>query len=566
MILSDKKISDMLIEAQKTGDKELLKYILSPKSEIEQGQNEDCEIINVSFYVDGELRKVQINTGTPRKSVDKVLLWNTIFNSEYFRDKPDKFHRWLIALNLSPDSQYFGVPRGFSKTTILQGCIAYQCAYEMEKYIVVVEKTFTEASEVLAGVREMFASNELMVSYYGDLLKSKKNTVLEKKIKEVDREGDIFINGVRLKGKGFETNVRGLRSGAWRPSKIYCDDIEKDEHIDSLEQRRKYKDRFTKTIIPALDDGGKVNIQGTILHMDSLLMNGIMYQNGIILRAYYSEDMPEYESLDLEVEEYDGGEYKVLWGGKWGMEKLMKKKREMMLDNRGSSAFASEYLNDPAGAEDRAFKWEWLYNKRRVIGLEDLLRSGRRLSGVACIDWADSMGVNADYTGVVVHLADDQKNHYRVSVRNEKRNISGKMNLIFEIWEEWSKYGMGKILIEKSAFEDSIKPLFMDECRKRGVYPVVSEVKAPREKSKEARMRGNLEARYEMGMIWSVAYEDGSLVGDTDELLNQLWNHGKSKNDDLEDAESYVCQEMVYPYVEVVSSGEHRRGGNDVFE
>src|SRR3990167_4563827 len=240
--------------------------------------------------------------------VDKVLIWGGFFLPHYLRDPNPEFHRDLIRGNFSDKNEYDAAPRGFSKTTINQLCISFQVANKLEKFIVVIEKNFTEASEVLDGVREEFQNNPMVLHVYGHMVKKSAAGVFDDKNK--DAQGDMFINGVRLRAKGFNAPIRGLKSKEWRPTKIYVDDVEEDSHIENEEQRKKYRDNYTQGIVPAVDIDGSIKVRGTILHNDSLLKNLIDQHGGKIYKAF-DRDRPE-ETL--------------LWPERWTYERLMKKK------------------------------------------------------------------------------------------------------------------------------------------------------------------------------------------------------------------------------------------------
>ena len=208
--------------------------------------------------------------------------------------------------------------------------------------------------------------------------KSKEGTESDK---AKDTQGDVLINGIRLRAKGFNSPIRGLKSKEWRPTRILLDDVESDEHINNLEQRQKYQDNFIKGVIPALEIGKHLKVFGTILHNDSLLMNLITQHKGKIYKAYDKED-PENT---------------LLWSERWSFEELEKKKEEMMLEGKGTSKFYQEYLNEPLDDEARRFHWIWL---QKTYTKEDI--KYKALNRYITIDPAESKKDGADWTGVNV--------------------------------------------------------------------------------------------------------------------------------------------------------------------
>jgi len=503
--------------------------------------------------------------------IDKVLLWGHFFLEHYFRDQSPEFHRELIHRFFSKRDEYTAAPRGFSKTTILQTCCDFSIVNGLDTFIVIIEKTFTEASEVIKGIADEFVDNEKILQAYGFLLSkdsSKKN--FDPKYREA--QGDVFINGVRLRGKGFNATVRGLKSRNWRPSRIICDDVEEDEHIENPEQRVKYEKNYLKGVLPAVDVGRPVKVFGTILHQDSLLNNLIEMHNGKIYQAHTGSDPATAPAESF------------LWPQRWSRESLIAKRNAMMSSGQSSAAYAQEYLNDPISDEERTFKLNWLWEniadpnnpggkyrvpaKRLTMEQFELMRRKTTLNGYAMIDAADSTTEKADFTGAVVTFVDPHNNRYRVDVRREKRNIKGLIDLIFEVWEKWAPYGLIKIGIEKKALDDQVMPLFDEEKRRRQIYPVVEELK-PMGRSKENRIKGALQGFYETGKIYSV----GRLVngmfkstGDTEVLLEELFNFPSSKHDDLSDAEAYGGDIIVVPLADEDRPRANRVPQDDPFE
>jgi len=321
---------------------------------VNQNLKKDFEDLMLMCSQNGDYTPIPVffnHWESPEELVDKVLIWGHFFLSHYLKDKSPEFHRDLIAMIFDRENNdYTAAPRGFSKTTVIQLCICYiACnAVKYRKFIALIEKTATEAAEVIKGVHDEFIDNDKILSCYGDLVgvgDLRDKETIKKTPKEREARGDIFINGVRIRGKGFNTTIRGLKSRQYRPDLIILDDVEEDDHINNPEQRLKYEANYNKGIQPAVDPHGSIKVFGTILHQDSLLNNLILNHNGKIYRAY-DKNNPENT---------------LLWPERWTLEKLEKKKKDMMSSGQSSSAFAQEYLNDPISDEERKFKYHFLW-------------------------------------------------------------------------------------------------------------------------------------------------------------------------------------------------------------
>jgi hypothetical protein len=499
--------------------------------------------------------------------VDKVMLFAQTFLPNYCTVPFAPFHRDLIRRYFSDQNEFVACPRGFAKTSILQISTIYSILYKLDKFIVIIEKTFTEASEVLKGIRDEFEENELLLLVYG----KKINYDMEKaqqSSKNPDARGDVMINGVRIRGRGFETPPRGMKSGASRPTRILMDDVESDEHIDNSQQRQKYEDTYISAVVPAPSKKGTIKMYGTILHRDSLLNNQIRMHGGSIYKAFYTPELDkEYNVLELEevgigTHERTGfanEKAKLLWPEYWGWGGLMEKRGQMMQEYATSNKFFQEYRNEPLAEEERAFKADWLWNKEREIGLEELMRTGKNFVIHAKIDCAHTVAEKADWTACVVHMIDSERNWYRVEVFRARLDMPEQIQLIFDVWSRWEKYGAMRIGVERLGFNDQMKPFIDAEMDLRGVYPSLVELRPMGNgrfrTSKEERIKGALQLPYKRGKIWTVLDESGKPVGKTEELKEELYHLGKSKTDDLADAEAYEADMQE----EVWSKEESRR-------
>ncbi len=489
-----------------------------------------------------DLMRVWFNTfDSLEEKAHKCHLFGYLLMPDYFRGQGCDAHLQLISENLSDKNEYTAFPRGFAKTTINQLTTAFEAAIGCEEFIVMIEKNFTEASEVLRGVRDVF-TKPLTIKIFGKLIGHDKSGEAADNMS--DARGDMFINGVRLRGVGFNKTIRGLKSGAWRPTKIYVDDVEEDEHIGNPEQRKKYLDNYLKGIIPALDRDGSIKVRGTILHFDSLLYNLIQQHNGVIKKAYNKFDPKNT----------------LLWEKYWTLERLEEKKEEMRQEGFGVNAFYQEYLNEPISEDDKDFVWEDI---TKTYKPEDLART--ELNRYATLDVADSTGEGRDYTGVIVEDIDKEGNWYNALTRKYRVDVLGLIDLIFELWD---MPNMRVIGVEKKAFEDQIKPLLDSESVKRGKFPNVVELKHGG-KRKIDRIKGALQPLYRQGKIFNKEEIDD----DTKELYDQLYSIGggriSSKHDDLVDAKAYIEQIAERPIGEAFKlrwNKSKQRGRIDPFK
>lgn len=459
--------------------------------------------------------------GSPEEQAHKCHLWGYMFMPDYFRAKGCDMHLDLIKENLSDENEYTAVPRGMAKTTLNQLTVAFECANHTQEFVPIVEKNFTEASEVLDGIRDVF-TRPLTLKVYKKMIG---RTVDGREAdRQPDARGDVFINGVRLRALGFNKTIRGLKSKAWRPTKIYIDDVEEDEHIGNPDQRKKYLQNYLRGILPSLDRDGCLKVRGTILHYDSLLFNLVEQHGGKIYAAFDKSNPRET----------------VIWKDYWDYDRLMQKKKDMEAEGFGANAFYQEYLNIPISEDERDFQWEWI---TRTYAEDDV--KYMNTNRYACLDVADAKGEGRDYTGCVVEDIDDQGNWYNVLTKRKRVDSLELIDWIFELWA----MNCRTIGVEKRAFEDQVKPLLDKESQIRGTYPNVVELKHGGTR-KYDRIKGSLQGLYRQGKI----YNRKDPKDDTKVLWDELYSMGggtiSAKHDDLMDAKAYISQIAEPPITE----------------
>ena len=176
------------------------------------------------------------------------------------------FHRKAWALYCS-DAPFCSVvaPREHAKSTALtHDMVLAEICFRIESFFVIVSATEDLAKDHLGDIAKMLReSDELREEFLIEQL-------------EVDAKTEIvvkFTDGhrARVLAKGAGQKMRGLKWNGRRPGRIYCDDLEEDEQVESLDRRVKFRRWFNRALIPSLRRGGKVRFHGTIMHEDALL-------------------------------------------------------------------------------------------------------------------------------------------------------------------------------------------------------------------------------------------------------------------------------------------------------
>ena len=415
-------------------------------------------------------------------------------------------------------------------TTIVQLCISFACVNGLDEFICLIEKTYTESAEVLEAIREEFKLNDEILRVYGDL--TKVNTKGKDQDNIRDSTGDFFVNGVRLRAKGYDTPIRGLKSRHSRPTRVILDDVESDEHIDNVDQRAKYLNNYIKGIIPAVDnDTGVIKMFGTILHDDSLLNTLVKNHNGRIYRAWEGEDRV------------------LLWPSNWTVEKLEQKREEMRISEKGDAGFYQEYFNEPVSEEDQIFKKE-MFKYFNFLQLEEIKKKGYRV--YTLVDPAISKKQTADFTVVITVLVDYMNRVFILEITRGRLDPLETIKVIFAHYETWAPIFVG---IETTAYQKALK-YFIEEEKLRESSTVqtmqIKEIKPIIDKVTKIK---KLQPKYAIANVFHNSDDKNTPV-----LEQELLRFPKAAHDDCADCLSNVI-EIMLPASKTISRAYKKYSG-----
>jgi len=450
----------------------------------------------------------------------KVIIWGHYFLPRYFSSPTPEFHYDLVKRFFRPGNDYTAAPRGFAKTTIIQLCLCYSCANGLDNFIVIIEKSWNEASEVLDVLRTEFSDNEEILRVYGDLTKVNSKGESSQSVKNT--AGDFVINGIRVRAKGFDSPIRGLKSGYSRPTRILLDDIESDEHIDNIDQRKKYLNNYTAGIIPAIDNNiGVIKMFGTILHDDSLLNTLIKAHKGKIYRAWNEKK-------------------ELLWSSKWGLEKL-ERQRKAMNYGMGDAKFYQEYFNEPISEDDQIFRKEMFhyFNKLQLDKIKE-----KSYKTYTLVDPAISKRTTADFTAIVTVLVDELNRIFVLEITRERLDPRETIQGIFAHYTRWRPVFVG---IETVAYQKALEYFLNEEKMKQDSFiktMCVKEIKANTDKI--SKIKGGLQPFYSRGEIFHNSDDKNTSV-----LEHELIRFPMGVHDDVIDALAGI-KDIIIPNNKVV--------------
>ena len=399
--------------------------------------------------------------------------------------------------------------RESAKTSFAKIFLTWLIVYKKRIYINVDSYSTTNAERILFDVILNLQTNKLIISDFGQLYNASKQTKDEE---TTQKRVNNFVtnNGVRVEAHSTQKSVRGRLHGNQRPDFLLLDDFETNETKDSK--------LITNSIIShidefksGLDSDAKIIYLGNYItehgSVDTLFERA-KHDTRLLVRNVPVEinGVPTWDTKYAMTDEQAKEQNKV---------SLEDKKRQL-----GSIVYSIEMMNDPMSADQAIFTKEMFrYISRHEV---DQMRTRK----FATIDSALSKGATSDSTGVTRAYVDD-KGFWYVSGKGYRVNPKGLIDLIFQLHDE----GMEKIGIETTTFTQAIEPFFEDECRVRGKYPYIVQLKHGGV-MKESRIKA-LVPYYESKTIYHIE-------GETKEMEYELLKFPMGKHDDIIDSLQYM--------------------------
>lgn len=176
------------------------------------------------------------------------------------------------------------MPRGSSKTTLVNASNLADIVYRDEDFFLYVSETGTHAERQLGTIKTQLEDNdgvpenELLNLVFGNH-KPPRQSSLKWTENYIETLKKVMVGAV---GRGGQ--VRGFGKNAKRPGKIIFDDLEDEESVESPAQRAKNSKWFFNAARPAKRKGGRDIIIGTLLHTDAILNKVIKHREFTVVR------------------------------------------------------------------------------------------------------------------------------------------------------------------------------------------------------------------------------------------------------------------------------------------
>ncbi|MCH8806886.1 MAG: hypothetical protein IH986_12455 [Planctomycetes bacterium] len=411
-----------------------------------------------------------------RRRTPPSLRWARKFLPHYFTDAPCEFHAELMA-DLERSSKRLVArvaPRGHAKSTCAAFAYPLWCICEQKcRNIAILTHESSLAKQFVRDIRNELESNEAILAKYGNLCADEtpperqppdaakeitpKSTPKTRKRSRPKWTESYFTTstGITVQARGTGAGFRGTRSGPHRPDLIICDDIEKDEHVETPEGRRKLENWFRRVLMPALAPRGRIFVLGSLIHYDSLLTN-------LCDRKRFARwDYKVYRALEARPNGDGTFSLVALWPARWPVRRLQIERERV-----GTLAFEQEYQANPIDDSQRVFKPEWL----RRYDPEKL--DERKLTTLMAVDPATGIQGGDFFAIWVGSVERDTGIIYTRELTIDRIGIVEQVRRIIAAFERWKPVRIG---IETTAYQVALKDVLDEHSRKQRIYmPIVA--------------------------------------------------------------------------------------------
>jgi predicted phage terminase large subunit-like protein len=422
-------------------------------------------------------------------------LFASYYFSHYCQHPFNEFHRDLfstIDFRERAIRRARAAPRGYAKST-LTALIKpiHDVCYGLEKYIVIISNTQDQANQKLRDIRTEILTNTRLSFDYGIHFQTKKPGETQYTL-YCGNHSCMFTSY----GAGVE--IRGIRYGASRPTKVVVDDGEHSEEVGNEALRKKFEDWFFQVVSQIGNEYTNIEVIGTLLHRESLLnkllknprYDGKLYKSIISWserQDLWDEWTRIYMYLDNERRGDDANAFyrehetemlqgtKVLWPEKESYLYLM-----MELIEKGRRAFLKEKQNEPIGGDEALFEKFHFYRETRegiliesngvVLPWAELKgQDGRWLNMFGVIDPATGQtkakpGKLGDFSCLASGFKDRRG---RLFVHKDWTKRAAPTKYIAEVFEHHLEFDYQKFGVETNLYRNLLLPNMVAERKKR---------------------------------------------------------------------------------------------------
>lgn len=394
------------------------------------------------------------------------------------------------------------IPRGFSKTTIVNGCNIYDLVTDVNTFLIYLSETADHSETQLGNIKVELETNELLIAAYGHQVPTRSDS------EKWTADQIQLLNGAIMVAKGRGGQVRGMNFRARRPNHIVLDDVEDEDSVRSPTIREQTKSWFYSSVEPAgvLMDGAteedenyqhplRVTNIGTLLSSEALCMslakdpefNTVRFGacvNRIELKEVVDEKTGQASKIEVPVR------IGMLWPHKM-TEATYDRMRARAQRIGKLGEFTREYDSSIRVHDDTIFPSIFIYQPTSIADLVD-----RSLA----MDPAISEQPDRDHATIVAagRRASDGALWFLDEWGGVGKKPRETIDKFFEMQQRWQTLRNG---IESIQYQKSLIYLMQEEMARRQYFFHIVPIFHSTRVTKDDRIVGILSPRYTNGYI-----------------------------------------------------------------
>ncbi len=409
-------------------------------------------------YTFDDLQKILLNFRFKR-SADAA--WEYIFHITEDGTLTLSLHKYILV----------EMPRGFSKTTLLNAVTIYNIVYDYAKVLAYVSESSAHSTMQLKNVTRQMTGNALLVQVFGEQKPAQRSGLTWS-----ESDGLVeTLSGKAILAKGIDSQVRGLNVDGRRPDRLIVDDLENLKTVESDREREMRRLAFFGDLLPCLPElnpKATAVALGTLLHEDALLRH---------LEVDPLWTVVKFGALDI-----DGA---PLWPENLSLEKLEEKKQSLAMKGL-LHVYYLEYFNELKAAETQTFRQEYFHYTPGFVRSDFLVVA-------QSVDPAISENKRADFCAFGV-VGITHKGKIVVLEAEGKRGmpVDEQVERYFALHKKWNPSHAG---VEAIAYQVALEQNIRSEMFKKQHYFEIIPIKSY-DKKKEARIE-SLQPYYASGNV-----------------------------------------------------------------
>jgi hypothetical protein len=394
------------------------------------------------------------------------------------------------------------MPRGFSKTTLMNSANLYDALTDGKTFSVYISKAADHAEMQLSNIRAELETNELLRGAYGNVVPTRAD------IQKWQSDQIQLLNGAILNARGRGGQVRGLNYRGRRPNKINLDDVEDLPSVRSPTVRKETEEWFYSDV----EKAGQV-MEGAIGEdwaQEPLQINNLATLLGPESLAMTLAKDPKFSTVRMGAKLTDDpDDQRMLWSYKLTYSTYMADRaRHAKLGKLGQ--FSKEMDSTIRVGEDTVFPHIFM---REPAERKDFVTVSEAL------DPAISEKRGSDNTALGIA---GRKENGSIWMLDEWGGVGKtpreQIDAFFEYQQKWTPTHHG---IEAQAYQKALIFLMREEMARRQYFFHIVPILQGSDTTKEERITGILSPRYLSGYVKHLR----PLAGLEGNLLD--WPNGK---------------------------------------